>query len=358
VATIDNLVSVTITEQAAAVTVPSFSVPLILGSSAAGWQYTSGDVIHTYNEPSQMLTDGFTVSSPEYLAAQAMYAQTTTPDTFKVGHRSGGSVEGDLEAIQLKDNTWYGLVLAGCPESDIIPTATAIESLKKFYLASASDIAITQSTSTTDIGAELQASGFNRTGLVYTTQNTNGTLESAWMGSQLPATPGSNNWAYKTLAGVKADNVSANQANVLIGEPIAGTPGKNVNLYQSVGGVDITQMGTAASGRFFDITIGLDWLEANLQTQIFGLLAAAPKVPYTDAGASMLLNVVNSVLRQGAANGLIDDKDADNPIYVRCDKVSTVPSSMRANRIAPTIYFGGRLQGAFNSVALSGTVVL
>jgi hypothetical protein len=351
-ATIDNLISVSITNETQAVSLPSFATPLIMGTTDAGWD--DGDVVHSYNGPAGLLSDGFKTDSPEYLAALAMCSGTITPSAFLVGRRTAGDAAEDLAAITAANDTWYCLLLAEPSDEDIVTLATQIEGQKKIFLTSSSTAGIATSAND-DLASSLKSKGYSRTGLLYT-QNKNAVAEAAWVGGQLPQTPGSNNWAYKKLAGAAADTLAANQLSQLYGTPIAGVPAKNVNAYTLVGGNPITFPGIMAGGQFIDITIGLDWLQANIQTGVYALLSAVSKVPYTDAGAAMLMSVVRGVMAQGEANGLIDGSDAEYPISVTCPPVSSVSRAQRAARIAPTINFACRLQGAFNSVKVVGNV--
>lgn len=351
-ATIDNLIKVQISNQTQAVSTESFGVPLILGPTDAGW--AAGDLVHSYSEPASMLEDGFTAESPEYVMAQTMYEQTITPTNFLVGQRMGGPAVAELANHSAQNDTWYCLLLAGATDDDILSFADAIEPLEKVFLVSTNTAAVaTQATD--DVASRLKAKGYTRTALIYT-QNLGNTVEAAWVGSQLPQTPGSNNWAYKNLTGVSADALNGNQLSILYGSPIAGQAGKNVNVYTTVGGIGITFPGMMASGQYIDITIGLDWLQSTLRTALFTMLQQATKVPYTDAGASMLMSAVRGVLAQAETNGLIDGSDPSFPVSVTCPAVADVPAAQRANRIAPTITFQARLQGAFNSVSIVGTI--
>lgn len=351
-AAIDNLINVTVTQQTQAVSSASFAIPLIVGTTDAGWD---GDFVRTYTDPAALLGDGFADDAPEYLAARAMYSGASAPTQFCVGRRTSGTMATDLANIFGQNNNAYGVVLAGLPDEDILDAAAAIEGMQKLLIASSATEAIAES-GKDDLASKLKAAGYNRTGICYTKANKNGILEAAWMGAQLPQTPGSSNWAYKNLPGVTSDALSANEQTVLYGVPVSGVAGKNVNVYQAIGGANVTFPGMAASGRYFDLTIGVDWLRARIQEAIYGLLANTPKIPYTDAGVSALMAAINAQLRLAEANGLLDGSDLENPVFVRADSVDTVPQNQRAQRISPTIYFGGRLQGAINSVIISGVV--
>lgn len=351
-AAIDNLINITVTQQTQAVSVTSFGIPLIVGATDPGWET---DVVRSYTGPSDLLGDGFTTDAPEYKAAVAMYAGTTAPTQFCVGRRTSESIATDLGNIFNENDNAYGVILAGLPAQDILDAAATIESLTKLMIVSSGDDAIAQSGSD-DLASQLKEAGYHRTGLCFTKKNASGVLEAAWMGSQLPQTPGSNNWAYKSLPGVTVDNLSANQQTILYGVPVAGVAGKNVNVYQNLGGANITFPGMAASGRYFDLTIGIDWLTANIQSAIYSQLVNSPKIPYTTAGVTSLMNVINGVLRTAEANGLLDGQDPEYPIYVKADSVDSVSVNQRAERISPNIYFGGRLQGAISSIVIKGQV--
>lgn len=250
-------------------------------------------------------------------------------------------------------NNWYGMVGCSFTDSDISQAAALIETLRKIYVAVSSTSAIATNVST-DIGSILQGKSYKRTALIFTPEAVEG-KDAAWVGGQLPQVPGSNNWAFKTLFGCTPDNLTSTQQSILIGDPVAGVPGKNVNMYQTVGGVNITQMGTMAGGQFIDITVGVDWLETTLQTNIFTALVQAAKIPYTDKGVGVLISAVQSAIDQGIVNGLIDGQ---SPITISAPAVLSVPANQRANRIAPTISFSCRLAGAFNAVVVSGTVTV
>lgn len=250
-------------------------------------------------------------------------------------------------------NAWYGMCGCEFTDADIEQAAALIESLKKIFIAVSATSAIATS-SATDVGSILKGKSYKRTGLVYTPESTEG-KDAAWLGGQLPQVPGSNNWAFKTLFGCTPDALTANQQAILIGDPVGGVPGKNVNIYQTVGGVDITQMGTMAGGQFIDLTVGIDWLESQLQTNIYTALVESAKIPYTDTGVGVLISAVKAAIDQGVTNGLID---GSSPISISAPTVLSVPQNQRANRIAPTISFSCRLAGAFNAVVVSGTVTV
>ena len=446
-AALDSVISVQITSQTTAVAQASFSIPLIVGATSNGWSST--DYVHSYTSPASMLTDGYISSSPEYVAALAMYSQPINPTQFLVGKRGSAvaqvdtfgsiasvptghaysiSVNGtpytytslvsdtqvivlnalsalivaaqpvtgavtstgstailtltgttpglavtysaidaaitrvaitpasgistDLANIRAQSDAWYGVAITGATDAEILQAAAYIEGQKKIHIAVSATTAISGA-STTDVGSALKAAAYKRTALVYSPANASIGIGAAWLGSQLPLTPGASMWAFKTLSGMAADTLTDTQAATCIGVPVSGTAGKNVNIYRTLGGVNVTEMGITAGGQYLDITVGNDWLQSTLQANIYAALVNSQKVPYTDAGTSVLISAVKSAIDQGVANGLIDGGSA---ITISAPPVLSVSANQRANRIAPTISFSCRLQGAYQAVTVQGTV--
>lgn len=257
----------------------------------------------------------------------------------------------DIAQAQIQNNIWYGCEICSNTDGDISQVSAFIETQLKIFMGVTSTVAVATS-ATTDFASILKGKALKRTALVFTAFPTEG-KEAAWMGQMLPTTPGASNWAYKTLVGSTPDVLTAAQQSALIGTPEAGIPGKNVNIYQTIAGVSITQMGWMIGGQYIDITIGLDWLQTTIQSNIYAALVAQAKIPYTDIGTSILLSAVRSAIDLGVTNGLID---GTSPISVTAPAVLSVPQSQRTNRIAPLITFSCRLQGAFDSVIVNGTV--
>lgn len=289
------------------------------------------------------------------LTAGVAFTDTTTDVNLTIANLTPNhTIVTDIQQAQQQNNSWYGMAICSHADQDIQQVAAYIESQLKIFIAASNDSPIGGSGSS-DLASLLKAASYKRTALIFSPNSYNAGIESAWLGGQLPAVPGSNNWAFKTLAGITVDTFTATQAANVIGVPEAGIVGKNANIYQTVGGVNITQMGTMAGGQFIDITVGIDWLKSQLQTNIFSALVNAAKIPFTDKGTAIMISAVNAAIQQGVTNGLID---GNSPITITAPLVASVSANQRAQRIAPTISFTCRLQGAFNAVIVNGTVTV
>jgi hypothetical protein len=87
---IRDIVEVNITRESARVTQQGFGTPMIFGEHAR-----FSDRVRSYNDPADMLTDGFLVTDNHYLAALSLMSQDLSPTLFKVGRKLG-----DFNAIQ------------------------------------------------------------------------------------------------------------------------------------------------------------------------------------------------------------------------------------------------------------------
>lgn len=249
-----------------------------------------------------------------------------------------------LEAVTNANNTWYGLIAETHAQADILALAAAIQSRKKIYLTSSSDAAI-PTTTTTDIASLLKAASYSRTAITYLPTADTEFPEAAWAGSQLPRTPGSNDWDFKKANGVTVSNLTDTQR--------ANLRTKNCNMYTTVAGVNIFQDGNMSTGvsDAIDIIIGIDWTYARMQEAIYSRLVNLLKIPYTKNGFLIIENEMRSVLSQGQANGLYD-----TGWTVTSPDPLAIASATSIQRIAGDFLFTARLQGSVRVVTIVGTV--
>lgn len=155
---------------------------------------------------------------------------------------SSESWEEAFEASDAANSTWYALTTQTHDPDAVMALAAAVQARDKLYGTSTED---SNFESPTHIGARLSAAGFGRTFWIYSPNADEEYPEAAWIGGQLPYTPGSNDWIYKRLAGVTVSNVSPNNQQLI--ENING------NYYVTVAGVNITQTGDMSDGLPIDL---------------------------------------------------------------------------------------------------------
>ncbi|HEY6019000.1 MAG TPA: DUF3383 family protein, partial [Candidatus Paceibacterota bacterium] len=162
-------------------------------------------------------------------------------------------------------------------------------------------------------------------------------------GTRLPYEPGAATWKFASPNGVAAVNATATHATNLVA--------KNINFLQTTAGINIMREGKMVGGEFIDVIRDLDFLKDDLTKSVFEVLAAATKVPMTNAGIHMIVTAVKGSLTRAYNKGIID-KDFE----VTFPDVLDISVSNRALRILPDIKFSCRLQGAVHSVQITGVV--
>lgn len=245
-----------------------------------------------------------------------------------------------LEAVENENNTWYGMVSETHIAADVEALSDAINARRKLFGTSTADT-VTPTTGITDIAYKLSAKTADRTYGIYLPTADTEFPEAAWMGAQLPYTPGSNDWDFKRAVGVTVSNLTDTQR--------VNLRAKNCNMYTTVAGVNIFQDGDTFGGSPIDEIVGIDWLYARLQEGIYFRLINSLKVPMTNPGLAIIENEIRSVLSQAEANGLID-----RGWSVSTPDVSTISPNLRAQRTAGVFVFRARLAGSIRKVIING----
>jgi Protein of unknown function (DUF3383) len=251
----------------------------------------------------------------------------------------------DLAAILVFDSNWYGLILDSNSKAEVVAAAAWVEANPaKLFITNGSDTAVSAGTGGNTLKT-LKAAAYSRTAYLHSQSQLLSYSGAAWMGKQFTATPGSDNWAFKTLAGVTVDNLSDAQIHQIEND--------NGNVYTAVAGVNITQFGVLPSGQWIDVQRGLDWFAATMQTNIFGVLANNSKIPYTDAGMDVLRSTILGVFQTAINNGFLAATPA--PI-LNIPLVANQSPTDRGARRVNNITFSANLAGAVNKLVISGTV--
>jgi hypothetical protein len=245
-----------------------------------------------------------------------------------------------LEAVEQENNVWYGIVSETHVSADQEALSDAINARRKLYGTSTADT-VTPTTGITDIAYKLKAKTADRTFGIYLPTADTEFPEAAWMGAQLPYTPGSNDWDFKRAVGVTVSNLTDTQR--------VNLRGKDCNMYTTVAGVNIFQDGDTFGGSPIDEIVGVDWLYARLQEGVYFRLINSLKVPMTNPGLAIIENEIRSVLSQAEANGLID-----RGWQVTTPDVSTISPTLRAQRTAGVFVFRARLAGSIRKVIING----
>jgi hypothetical protein len=272
-------------------------------------------------------------------------------------HGSGSTaanVATDLNAIAGQNSNWYAILNPINSQEDVLGIAAWAESNTKLFIAQTQDsnnATIAASGDTTSTMGKLANSAYTHTSAWYS-KNTSDFLDAGVAGACLPLTPGSETWAYKTLAGVPATTFTETQRNNIVGS--IGVNGKFGNIYETVAGINITEFGFVSGGEFVDVERFKDSLAANIQADILAALANAPgKLPFTDAGIAVIRAVVLSDLKAGVAVGGLSANPAPT---VNVPLAANVSSANKIARNLPLVNFTATLAGAIHTAQITGTI--
>lgn len=265
--------------------------------------------------------------------------QTTTETTADPG------VAADLTAITAENSNWYTLGTSYNSKAYGVAAAAYVESAGlKTYVALTNDTnCLATSTGTLDLMDQAKTNAYTRTLVMYH-KNAASFADGALMGKCLPFDPGSETWAFKTLAGISTFSMTGtHRANIVA---------RNGNSYESVAGINITFQGKTGDGGYLDTRRGLDWLQDDMQKAVFGALAGSAKIPYTDAGIGVIESQVRGSLKRAGDRGILDE----NTIVVTVPTAASVPSIDKTNRTLNNVKFSATLQGAVHKTVVTGVV--
>jgi Protein of unknown function (DUF3383) len=353
---LDNIVQIFISRETTQIDTASFDKPLFLvelpddvdNTDPMNPVLTPADVsnrVRTYTNLEDIATD-YTTNSSAYRMASKAFGGTQRPTTLYIGVKNTAETyAAGLTACIAASNDWYALAADTKTQTNILAMAAIIEAQKKVYFASSADAAIINPSSTTDVGYLLDAGNYDRTVLVYSPTATTEHPECAWLGGQIVEVPGSNTWAFKSGNGITATKLS--------GTAVSSLKAKHVNYFTTIAGADIFMDGVTSKGSFIDEVIFVDWLYARMQEQVFYRFINKKKIPYTQAGATIIGAEIRSVLSQGVANGGIAPTP---PFKVIEPQVLAIPEVTRATRVLGDFKFEARLAGAAHAVIIRGVV--
>lgn len=251
-----------------------------------------------------------------------------------------GIASTDLVAVAALDLDWYGLLIDSQGSADIAAAGAWALSNNKILGSNCADTLIV--TSDGGVAADLYALT-NHYAYVIPTRDMYGQASAGLMGRQFSQTPGSSTWAHKTISGATADAWTSSEFSY-------AQAAKGI-IYANDQGISHTYDGWACSGRYLDITRGIDWLKARIKEAILATIVNAEKVPYTDQGAARLEAALRGVLSQAESNNLLAGGWS-----VTRPAVADVSSANKTARIFPDLHFSGVLTGAIHTVSIDGVV--
>ncbi len=279
---------------------------------------------------------------------------------------NGIAAETALAAVTLFDNnygqTWYGVTVPSAIDTDHLAIAPYIEASTNDhdYGVTTNEAGVLSSVDTTDIAYKLNALGYKRTKVQYSSSNPYAVVSYQ---ARLYTTNYSGNntvitMMYKQEPGITAEVLTATQ--------LAACLAKSCNVFVAYNNnTAIVQPGVQSSGLFSDIVAGMDWLVSNINTDVYNLLYTSPtKIPQTDAGNNQILTTIENRLTMAVNDGLLapgvwtstgfgalnTGDYMPKGFYVYAPPISSQAPADRAARKSVVFQIAAKLAGAIHTV--------
>lgn len=220
----------------------------------------------------------------------------------------GYDAESPVECAAVLSNmssAWYGLMFQASvqPTDDQSMDVSAfIEALdiRRIYGVTITDPNVVSALVTNDLASRQKDAAYSRSFCQY---SQNAYAIASLFGRMLTVNFNNQNSTitlmYKQEPGVAFETLTTTEANVL--------QDKRCNVFVEYDNdTAIIQYGVMSGPAYIDEIHGLDWLQNAIQNACYNLLYTSPtKIPQTDAGSQLLVNVITGVLNEGVNNGLI-----------------------------------------------------
>lgn len=210
-----------------------------------------------------------------------------------------------VSACRLANPQWYCCMFVGtAADADHLAIAEFIEGASPaatYFISTASAAVLNNAAN--NLLAELQAASLGRTLSVYSTTQggtfpNNAYAAAAPMGMAMGRNTGAPGSAFdlmfKPIAGVAYEPLTQTQIATICGTVDRSDKGLNGNVVVNVQNNSYVwlQNATMANGVFFDQVLFLDMLASIMQANGVALLTSVPKLPITDAGVTLMKNVM------------------------------------------------------------------
>jgi len=285
---------------------------------------------------------------------------------------AGSDGETLLAAVRLladMSTDWYGLQVASSVlpvNSDYLAVASYIEaaSVSRIFGITTQDPATLDSGTSSDLASVLQAGEFKRT---FDQYSSNEFASASIFGRAFTVDFDGTNTTI-TLKFKQEPNVSP---ETLTETQSATLTSKHCNVFVRYNNnTAILQQGVMANGYFLDEVYALDWLQNDLQTNVYDELYLTGKVPQTDAGINRLVSIISGRLEQAVVNGLLAPGVWNGPpigaintgdtlskgYYVYAAPIASQSQADREARKAPLIQAALKLAGAVHDADVVVTV--
>ena len=313
----------------------------------------------------------YTNTTPEYLSAQAFFAQGGNAKQMLIGYKLASETYSQaLTAIQAIRDDFYAVAIQDDTKAVQLAIGATIQALagRKIVFFRTSDANTLVDGNTTDVGSSLKALDNDYAHVtyhynVYSSTNTSGVFpEMAIIGRVLPIvenqfqSAGSTAWHNQKVVGQVSSFSPAGGKLAFTQTERNILNFKNVEAFETDGSNVRTLGGKMTGGEWGDVIHGTAWLETRLEEDLYFLLTQQAdrfsKVGYDTKGIASVEQVIRSRLQKAVGTRLID-----TDFIVTTPSVELTEATDRANRLYKAS-FEARLIGAIKFMTITGTVTV
>lgn len=239
-----------------------------------------------------------------------------------------------LDELIVTDDEFFGVVCTDNAKTTITALSGWVEGKDKVYAVTSDDEEI--------------AVNSNQTLVAYHEKDNLGEIALAYM---LTKEIGSVDLDGKVISGITSSEVDATEYGVL--------KDNNVNVCVEEFGRLVIKGGNMGGGEKVDIVLAEFWIKMRMEEDLAVLKMNTPKIPYTDGGVALLVDVAVTRLKIAVRRGLIAlDGDGVPEYEVTYIPVSEVPESERAGRVYDYVKWTARLSGSIRGGTIYGELTV
>lgn len=366
---IDSIVEVAITVQDGGLTRQGFNSLLIAGgsgsfNSGATTPFNVGEV-RRYTSLKQLANDqailqdttnsgaGTTGTGEVFKMASVAFQQQPSVPAVYVGYLTDQSspTGADINTMRGSNDDWFGYVSEFNDAGDTAVQITSLGTDKvSFFLVE---------TAVASLSGETLNFTSKYASLWHTksASTLGGKYVNVGIASRiLSLIPGSYTSAFKNLSGVDVSSYTATEELLL--RPTGATVAHRINQYSPIGGKAVTWPGIVSdvgAVGYIDTYIGTSYLQARMTEDVFSIIQSVDKIPYSNAGVSMITAIMASRLQQSIREGFLL---ADPAPAVFAPDVVDITAADRSARILPDVEFTANVAGAVQTVKIQGTLII
>lgn len=287
--------------------------------------------------------DAVTNQSKSYKIASRIFSQKPSPTSVAiVGKNITEDTDGSKLTKLLNDVTqehgeYFFLVCTDNSDTTIKKISEFIDTQEKMYFVTTQSAIVAQ-----QVNSENTVIMYHDDADSYVAEGLASYFATAKVGSATAK--------FKTVAGVKAANISTTQ--------LVDLHKNNSFSYIEKYGILQTTEGKTTSGEYIDVVMGAYWIKFKMEEGLVYLSANNSKISYDNVGISKMIAVCNRVLRDAALvqNIILINKDGVPQFEVKyIPREDTDPNDI-ANRKYTGISWTAKLSGAIHKAFISGTL--